>query len=235
MERGVDPFDGRHNVMLPRMLSPGAMDGSRVVDVSCGSAHTLFLVQRTTRSDDLPIPLPGGGTSAMSASSQHRGTRKSSLPTVVRAEQEEGEEWALRKQEVKKRIEVDGGDDATETARLASERDRIYSLARHGRIDDLKNCFRRGFPVGTRDDYGNTLLHVAAQNGVKSVARLCLRNGANLNAQNKRGQTALHFCFAYGFSDLGKWLIRKGAIDTVPNKDGLTCYEGLSREELERI
>jgi ankyrin repeat protein len=42
---------------------------------------------------------------------------------------------------------------------------------------------------------GNTLIFVAAQNGLKAAAKLCLRNHADLNRKNTRGNTPLHYCF----------------------------------------
>lgn len=47
------------------------------------------------------------------------------------------------------------------------------------------------------------------------------------------GQTALHFCFAYHFEELGQYLLSKGADDSILNADGLTCYEGLSRDDVD--
>ena len=74
----------------------------------------------------------------------------------------------------------------------------VFSLARHDRIEDLRRALVQGFSITSRDENHNTLLHVAAQNGRKRVARLCLQLGfTDLNAQNMRGQTALHFCFEY--------------------------------------
>jgi ankyrin repeat protein len=77
------------------------------------------------------------------------------------------------------------------------------------------------------DEFGNKLLHIACQNGNKSISKLLLRNGASINAQNSNGQTPLHFSFAFGYKDLGEYLITKGADDSILNKDGYTCYEGL--------
>lgn len=112
----------------------------------------------------------------------------------------------------------------------------IFSFARHDRIDDLRKALVQGFSVSSRDENQNTLLHIAAQNGRKRVARICLQFGfTDLNAQNARGQTALHFCYAYGFETLASWLIRKGADDTITNKDGMTCYEGLCLEDLDNF
>ena len=53
--------------------------------------------------------------------------------------------------------------------------------------------------------------HIAAQNGLKRIAKLLLRHGAALDAQNNRGCTPLHYCFTYGYGGLGQYLIGKGA------------------------
>lgn len=88
----------------------------------------------------------------------------------------------------------------------------------------------QGVPVNSRDAFGNTLLHVGCQNGLKRIVKLALRRGANINSQNNRGNTALHFCFAYGYGDsLGAYLISKGADTTVENDDGLVCYYGIAQ------
>jgi len=66
---------------------------------------------------------------------------------------------------------------------------------------------------------------------------LCIlsRRGARINGQNLAGNTAAHYAFAYDHHDLGMYLVEKGANDSVVNSDGLTCYEGLSTEDLEDI
>ena len=52
------------------------------------------------------------------------------------------------------------------------------------------------------NEFGNTPLIVACQNGLKWVAKALLRARANLNAANFRGNTGVHFAFAYGYVDL---------------------------------
>ena len=82
--------------------------------------------------------------------------------------------------------------------------------------------------INATDEHGNTLLHVAAQNGNLRSARLLLQKGAYVNHQNRQGQTAAHFAMAYNFFDFGSWLFDKGgADDTIMNVYGLTPYDGL--------
>ncbi len=49
------------------------------------------------------------------------------------------------------------------------------------------------------------------------------------------GQTVLHYAYAYGFEDLARYLMDKGADDSLKNGSGLTCYEGLTLEDVENI
>lgn len=43
-------------------------------------------------------------------------------------------------------------------------------------------------PIDYQNDQGVTILHVAAQNGNKRIAKLCLRRGADVNRPNHNGQ-----------------------------------------------
>lgn len=43
-------------------------------------------------------------------------------------------------------------------------------------------------PIDYQNDQGVTILHVAAQNGNKRIAKLCLRRGADVNKVNHNGQ-----------------------------------------------
>ena len=115
---------------------------------------------------------------------------------------------------------------------------RICSLFRHGKVEDCYALMSQpdwNLPIDYQDDYGNTLMHVAAQNGNKRLLKVCLKRGCNINIANLRGQTALHFAYGYGFNAAGEYLISKGADDSIKNKDGLSCYEGLGIDELKLL
>ncbi len=102
----------------------------------------------------------------------------------------------------------------------------IFSLARHGRVDEIEEMLMKGTPVNQTDELGNSILAIGSQKGSKRVVKLALRYGAYINAVNNSGNTALHFCFRYGFGDsLGQYLIRKGADTTIRNVEGKTCFE----------
>lgn len=71
----------------------------------------------------------------------------------------------------------------------------IFSYARHDRKEAVENMLDTGIPVDIRNEFGDTLLIVAAQNGNKRIAKAALRRGANINIRNYKGNTPLHFCF----------------------------------------
>jgi ankyrin repeat protein len=71
--------------------------------------------------------------------------------------------------------------------------------------------------VDAVDEFGNTVLIVAAQNNNKRICKAVLRRGANIRHQNNMGQTCLHFAFALGYNALGEYLISKGGSQTLQN------------------
>lgn len=99
-----------------------------------------------------------------------------------------------------------------------------HSLTRHNRYDELKQLVADGMVnCMARDTYKNTLLHVAAQNGLKRMSKLFLRHGAEISCRNQKGNTPLHFCYLYGYANtLGAYLESKGADTTAVNSYGLT-------------
>jgi hypothetical protein len=104
----------------------------------------------------------------------------------------------------------------------------IFQSTRHGRASEVLRLLEKGVPVNVKDKFGNTILAVACQNGLKKLAKIALRQGADINSRNYKGNTPLHFCYTYGYGDtLGTYLISKGADPAIRNHSGLVCYDGL--------
>mgnify|MGYP003926114317 CR=1 FL=1 len=82
----------------------------------------------------------------------------------------------------------------------------LLSRIRHRRYDEVARFLDEGVSTETADEFGNTLLLLAAQAGSKRMCKLLLRRGASLRAQNRRGQSVLHFCYAFNYRDLGDYL-----------------------------
>jgi hypothetical protein len=126
-------------------------------------------------------------------------------------------------------------DGMTAAEEMLENTHKMFSYVRNAEYDGVDAMLDEGVDVNCADDNGNTPLLVAAQQGLKKIAKLLLRRGANLNQTNLAGNTVLHYCFAYSFEELGDYFITKGADDSVANAEGLTCYEGLSQDSVNNI
>lgn len=86
--------------------------------------------------------------------------------------------------------------------------------AKTSNIAEMEDALEEDISIDTTDQYGNTLLILAAQQGSKKMCKYLLRRGANINAQSLSGQTALHYCYAYSHHDLGEYL--KSRVSFIP-------------------
>ncbi|CAD7922839.1 unnamed protein product [Amoebophrya sp. A120] len=114
-----------------------------------------------------------------------------------------------------------------ESERIFLDVKSVFSYARHGHAKVVERCLVNGFDPNARDAYGNTLFHIASQNGNKKIAKLAIKFGGDMDSQNMRGNTGLHFLFAYGYGDVGEYFITKGANPQLKNIYQLSCRQGL--------
>ena len=136
------------------------------------------------------------------------------------------------------RLPPEQAEEAAQSGKLASDFAQLASWARHGKYREIEDAMNQSdwtLPIDYQDELGNTLLQIAVQNGNKRITKLCLRRGAEINKQNLGGQTVMHYAFSYGFDELAEYLQSKGADDSLRNADGLTCYEGLSMDDVQGI
>jgi hypothetical protein len=85
----------------------------------------------------------------------------------------------------------------------------VFSKARHNHMDYiLQKITQEQFNTNAKDEYGNTLLHICAQNNHRKLAQLILKHSPNTNiyTKNHKGFTALDYCEKYGFLKMYDWL-----------------------------
>jgi len=109
----------------------------------------------------------------------------------------------------------------------------IFSYARHNRYDKLQEILNKGVHPDLRDEYGNTILIIAAQNNYKHIVKAAILKGADIDASNNIGCTALHYCSEYNYISLGDYLMQKGAKPFITNMYGYTAVQGV-REDHQR-
>lgn len=81
-------------------------------------------------------------------------------------------------------------------------------FGKHAEVDELLNMY--GEKLGKEiDDKGNTLLHVAAQNGHKRLAKTFLRIGVDLLSKNHDGRSPAELAHHFNFKELGDYLDSK--------------------------
>ena len=100
----------------------------------------------------------------------------------------------------------------------------IFSKVRHGRADKVKEALLARFPVDARDEFGNTMLILSAQNNNRRILKLCLKFRANIDAVNKKGNTALHYSCFYEYTEISQTLRKYGARCDIKNHEGNICF-----------
>ena len=79
-----------------------------------------------------------------------------------------------------------GGDDADKFPVSADSVADIFSMTRHNRAREVLDLLERGVNPNIADAFGNTVLSIACQNGLKRIAKGALRKGADINYRNVR-------------------------------------------------
>eukprot|EP01041_Mallomonas_annulata_P003402 gene3402-6754_t len=100
--------------------------------------------------------------------------------------------------------------------RKAHSIEKAILAAKSSDVVQLEDALEEDISVDTADQFGNTLLILAAQQGSKRVCKFLLRRGANINSQNRAGNTCLHYCWAYSHKELGLYLKNKVWTKTIP-------------------
>jgi hypothetical protein len=74
---------------------------------------------------------------------------------------------------------------------------------------------------------GNTVMHIAAQNGHMEIIEKLIEAGAPLNVHNGKGQTPLHMSVEYDFYFVSRLLIDNKADGELKNEDGHKALHGI--------
>ena len=92
----------------------------------------------------------------------------------------------------------------------------LQAVARGGSVAIAESMIAKGAPVGLKNAYGVTALHVAAENGRTELVEYLLAHGAEIDEPNPMGQTAWHLARDKGHADLAAKLRAKGAAADPP-------------------
>ena len=87
-------------------------------------------------------------------------------------------------------------------------------------------------PGKVSDQYGRTLLHIAASTGKKAVIEWLIKyKGAHLNTKDlESGYTSLHRALYYGHINAARYLIESGSNINVQDNEGLTPIDHINKD-----
>ncbi len=101
------------------------------------------------------------------------------------------------------------------------ERDQtaLHGVQSPGMVDFL---LQTGIPIDLPDEYGDTPLHCAAQEGSEEVVASLLAHGASIEAKNAGGQTPLYKAIGVGAAEVVNLLLTYGARVDIEDHRGYT-------------
>jgi len=84
----------------------------------------------------------------------------------------------------------------------------LINLVLIGDLEEARELIENGADVNSADQHGNSVLHIAAQNGRGAIVEDLILNGADVNKGNNHKNTALHLAAQNGWDEVAKHLLR---------------------------
>jgi len=83
----------------------------------------------------------------------------------------------------------------------------LLDFVLRGELEDAKTLIENGADVTAEDRHGNSVLHIAAQNGRTGIVKDLILGGADVNKGNNHKNTALHLAAQNGWTELARILL----------------------------
>ena len=106
----------------------------------------------------------------------------------------------------------------------------IWTAAKKGNIDAIKDFLAKGIEVDSLDPTGSTPLSMTALTGEVEAAKFLISRGADVNVLHKDGATPLHGAAFLGQIEIVKLLLANNAKVNVQNNKGETPLDSASAE-----
>lgn len=121
---------------------------------------------------------------------------------------------------------------------MSSPLDRLYDAALNGDLFETSTCLDRNPMLVNqcREGDGRSLLHYAAEDGLKEIVVLLLSYGADVNALQFDDSTPLHWAARNGYSEVVELLVTHGgACVNAKDRVGLTPLQYAKHKEYREI
>jgi ankyrin repeat protein len=109
----------------------------------------------------------------------------------------------------------------TKPPRYFDDTDAIVTAAYHGEYDNVIVLINRGADVNAKDEYGNTGIICASEQGYDAIVELLINAGGDLNATNNDGDSALDLARHAKHTSTTSLLLNHGAT----GRDGPSAKE----------
>lgn len=109
----------------------------------------------------------------------------------------------------------------------------LHNAVMGGNRDNVLTLMYYRSDVNTKDEDGNTALHLAKNNA--EIVKILIENGAEANSKNNEGNTPLHVAAANNTYDIVNILIDNGANINLKNKNHFTPLDVAEEEENVKI
>lgn len=119
-------------------------------------------------------------------------------------------DWEDSSYESKKENWVSVSRMLSEDSNILEEEKNIFDRVKEGDIDKVKDLLDINH-INNFDEFGMSLLHWAADRGLKDMVICLLDLGADINLKDGAGQTALHYACCCGHYEIVELLLSRGA------------------------
>ena len=106
----------------------------------------------------------------------------------------------------------------------------IWTAARKGNIDDVKQYLAKGTDVNAKDRSGGNAMSIAALAGHADIVKFLIEKGGDVNAKNNEGHSALHGASFLGRFEVVQLLLENAADENAGNNRGETPLDSASGE-----
>jgi hypothetical protein len=96
----------------------------------------------------------------------------------------------------------------------------LYTAIYSQKEETIRQLIEKGADVFAKRNDGETMLHIAAATGSKSIVELLISNGLNVDVKKRYGITPLHVASVFGNKAAAEALISNGADINVKNDNG---------------
>nr|XP_054775125.1 putative ankyrin repeat protein RF_0381 [Lytechinus pictus] len=104
-------------------------------------------------------------------------------------------------------------------------------ITMNGHLDVVKYLISKGAEVRKGNEFGETVLHYAAQTGHLDVTKYLIIQGAEVNKGDNNGLTVLHYATQRGHLDVTKYPISRGAMEHRAYHDNRTLQKAFAKDE----